>query len=388
MNAAVSSEMIEETNDAADHSFSPDPSVGTHFEQPEAVNNSNDLLNVTINGQSSSELHKQLYQSSKNLIKEGEKNVTLALEVSKQKDELDQLRQEAASFRSVLLQGINGGLTDSNNYEHVSLEALLRIRLQVASTSTSTTTNNDASTPKKLAMDESSVGVIQKLEHKLALEVKHNDELEAKCISLKDELNAATKQNKGVQGLHVKISEMSQRLRNERELKSKLNKDLAGETKKVEALSDHIEKLMVHLKHEAISKARSLADQSLLQRELDMAKTRIEHMSKKNERKDKVITELRETGKLLEDQLRLMDEKYMEIRSKLDWTRSQTSKIVKQKEVEFQHLREKFSLVTSDSTPRSKSHDVSDLLLCSDSTCNSLTTKYVPHSPEFSQCRL
>jgi hypothetical protein len=380
--------MIEETNDAADHSFSPDPSVDTHFEQPEAVNNSNDLLNVTINGQSSSELHKQLYQSSKNLIKEGEKNVTLALEVSKQKDELDQLRQEAASFRSVLLQGINGGVTDSNNYEHVSLEALLRIRLQVASTSTSTTTNNDASTPQMLARDESSVGVIQKLEHKLALEVKHNDELEAKCISLKDELNAATKQNKGVQSLHVKISEMSQRLRNERELKSKLNKDLAGETKKVEALSDHIEKLMVHLKHEAISKARSLADQSLLQRELDMAKTRIEHMSKKNERKDKVITELRETGKLLEDQLRLMDEKYMEIRSKLDWTRSQTSKIVKQKEVEFQHLRENFSLVTSDSTPRSKSHDVSDLLLCSDSTCNSLTTKYVPHSPEFSQCRL
>ena len=115
---------------------------------------------------------------------------------------------------------------------------------------------------------------------------------------------------------------------------------------------------MMHLKHEAISKARSLSDQSRLQRELETMKSRIEHMGKRNDRKDKLIAELRETGKLLEDQLRLMDEKYMEIRSKLDWTRTQTTRIVRQKETELQHLREKFSVV--DATPR---NDVSGSML-------------------------
>ena len=295
------------------------------------------------------------YETTKNRVLEAEKNVSLALEVSKQHDELTVLKHEAAAFRATLLQGINGGVTDSKNYEHVSLEELLRIRLQEAIAS-SAATNDELSASLK---DDSSVSVIQKLEHKLALEKQHSDELEAKCITLKDELAASTKQHEGLENLHVKISEMNGRLRHEREQKSKVQKELAAETKKVEALSDHIEKLMIHLKHEAISKARSLSDQSRLQRELESMKSQIEHMGKKNDRKDKLIAELRGTGRLLEDQLRLMDEKYMEIRSKLDWTRTQTTKIVRQKETELEHLREKFSV--GDTTPK---NDVSGSMLC------------------------
>ena len=288
------------------------------------------------------------YETTRSRVNEGEKTVSLALEVSKQSDELSLLRQEAATFRAALLQGISG-VTDAKNYEHISLEELLRIRLQEA---TAAALHGDSS-QSQISKDESSVAVIQNLEQKLALEVQHSDELKAKCITLKDELAAASKQNKGIDNLHIKISEMSSRLRNEREHKSKLNKELTTEKSKVEALSDHIEKLMIHLKHEATSKAKSLSDQSRIQREMDTMKIRIEHMGKKNDRKDKVIAELRETGKLLEDQLRLMDEKYMEIRSKLDWTRAQTGKIVKQKELELQQLREKFELVM-ESSPRDK----------------------------------
>eukprot|EP00804_Cyclotella_cryptica_P004813 CCRYP_004908-RA/>CCRYP_004908-RA protein AED:0.24 eAED:0.19 QI:0/-1/0/1/-1/0/1/0/335 len=297
-----------------------------------------------------------LYETTQQLVNEGERNVSLALEISKQKDELKLLRHEAESFRAALLQGISG-VTDSKNYDHVSLEDLLRIRLQETPDSASILSNSNAPTHQGLLRDESSIGVIQKLEHKLAMEVRQKDELEAKCISLKEELTAVTKKKEKVDNLGLKISEMSLRLRNEREMKSKLSKDLVEETRKVEALSDHIEKLMMHLKHEAISKSRSLAEQSRLQREMEMLKTRVEHMAKKNERKDKAICELRETGKLLEDQLRSMDEKYTELRSKLDWTRSQTSKIVKQKELEVTQLREKLSLVV-DTTPRHKSNAV------------------------------
>ena len=84
----------------------------------------------------------------------------------------------------------------------------------------------------------------------------------------------------------------------------KLSKEPTEETKKVEALSEHIEKLMMHLKYEAIAKARSLSDQSRLQRELESTKARIDYLDKKNARKDTVLAEQREAGKLLEDQLR------------------------------------------------------------------------------------
>ena len=57
--------------------------------------------------------------------------------------------------------------------------------------------------------DESSIGVIHKLEHKLAMGVKQKDELEAKCISLKGALGAVTKKRERVENLGLKISKMS-----------------------------------------------------------------------------------------------------------------------------------------------------------------------------------
>jgi hypothetical protein len=98
----------------------------------------------------------------------------LALEISEQKDELDLLRRDAEPLRAVLLQGIKGGVKDSKNYEHVSLEDLLMIRLQESPDSASMVWNNDPPTPHVLFRGESSIGVIHKLEHKLAMEVKQN----------------------------------------------------------------------------------------------------------------------------------------------------------------------------------------------------------------------
>mmetsp|Transcript_37196 Transcript_37196/g.77914 ORF Transcript_37196/g.77914 Transcript_37196/m.77914 type:complete len:439 (-) Transcript_37196:122-1438(-) len=297
----------------------------------------------------SSELRQQLFDATKHLVKEGEKNVSLALELEKYKDGLAMLEKDMYAFRSVLLRGINGGVADSNNYTHVGLDELLRLRIQEASVSNQSTNFDDAPLQLQqsgLARNESSVGVIQALEHKLGAEANTNEALEAKCISLKCELEATAKHMEGVENLRLKVSQMVQRLRTEREVKSKFQKDLSTEKSKVEALSDHIEKLMVHLKHEAIAKARSLADQSRLQREMEMMRTRNSVMTKKNERKDQVIAEMRESGTLLENQLRLMDEKYMELRSKLDWTRFQTERIVKKKEEEVKQLRMKFSMIS------------------------------------------
>ncbi|KAL7551690.1 hypothetical protein ACHAWF_014876, partial [Thalassiosira exigua] len=294
------------------------------------------------------QLQQQLYEATKKLVVEGEKNVSLALELEKYKDELSMLKRESESFRSALLRGINGGVADSNNYTQVGLDELLRLRIQESASLQPSCSDEASPQPHQfeLARNESSVGVIQQLEHKLGLEAQQNAALEAKCLSLKEELEESAKHVDGIDNLRLKVSQMVQRLRTEREVKFKVQRELSVEKDKVEALSDHIEKLMVHLKHEAIAKARSLVDQSRLQRDMETMRLRTVAMGKKNERKDQVIAELRESGKLLEDQLRLMDEKYMELRSKLDWTRSQTERIVKRKEEEVRQLRLKFDMIS------------------------------------------
>ena len=236
----------------------------------------------------SASLQQQLYKASRQLVKEGEKNVTLALELEKSKDENKQLKVEIESFRNILLRGINA--SDPNNYVNIGLDELLRLRIQESSTATheSSTSSNDVdSILLQQQSNESSVEVIQALEQKLGHEAQQYDALQAKYNSLKAELEAYEKQTEDANKLRLKVSQMVQRLRKEREVKYKVQKDLATEKSKVELLSQHIEKLMVHLKHEAIAKARSMADQSRLQRELEMMKARNTVAAKKNDRKDR-----------------------------------------------------------------------------------------------------
>ena len=67
-------------------------------------------------------------------------------------------------------------------------------------------------------------------------------------------------------------------------------------------------------------------------------------ISKKSSAKDRLILEIREGSKILEDQLRLMDEKYLELRSKLDYARESGIKKIKQAEKTAADLRLKFTL--------------------------------------------
>ena len=115
---------------------------------------------------------------------------------------------------------------------------------------------------------------------------------------------------------------------------------------------------MVHLRHEAISKAKALGDRMRSLREIDHLKKRSQMMQKRNERKDKAICDLKEGSKILEDQLRLMDEKYVELKMKLDWTRTQGERAVKKKEDEVRELRAKFILVTDLMTEKGSKNKV------------------------------
>jgi len=303
------------------------------------------------------DLRKKIWEASRKLVVEGEKNVNLALQVEQSKDELKEIKKEIEHFRNLLLQGVNGGISDVKNYAHVSLGELLRIRLQEndqRSTAPGETRYDTVTCRKKVLKNDDggtqvagkSIEGVQKLERDLALKRQRNDALERKCASLKDELNAANKGFREVKTMKRKMAQMVERSRHEREMKVKAEREIMTANERVEALSDHIEKLMIHLKHEAISKARALAEQARKQREVELLKARNQKMTARNTRKDRVILELKEGGKILEDQLRLMDEKYIELRTKLDWTRTHTERTIRKKEEEIRQLRAKFALFT------------------------------------------
>ena len=68
---------------------------------------------------------------------------------------------------------------------------------------------------------------------------------------------------------------------------------------------------------------------------------------KRNNVREKFMLELKEGSKILEDQLRLMDRRYLELRAKLDWTRHHADRQVKKAKAAASTLRAKWALATN-----------------------------------------
>ncbi|CAN0343349.1 unnamed protein product [Ectocarpus sp. 12 AP-2014] len=151
-----------------------------------------------------------------------------------------------------------------------------------------------------------------------------------------------------IMALKVKATQLVERLRHEKSARLKAERKTQKVAGKVQVLSDHIEKLMMFLKHEATQKAKAHEQQRRLQKELELVKARSTALLRSNQAKDRVTTELREGSKILEDQLRLMDEKYMELRTKLDWTRTKADKDVRRARAQASALRTKWAILCGD----------------------------------------
>jgi len=148
-----------------------------------------------------------------------------------------------------------------------------------------------------------------------------------------------------MKALRMRATHLASRHRQEKEAKYRAEDALRSSNKKVAALSDHIEKLMLHLKHEAASKAKAFELQRRAQRETTLLRKRNQALVKRNTARERVILEMQEGSKILEDQLRLMDEKYLELRVKLDWTRNKATQEVKKFKAEASNLRARFALL-------------------------------------------
>lgn len=177
-----------------------------------------------------------------------------------------------------------------------------------------------------------------------------DSELAVKVKNLQEELRLALNAAEDIRALKAKILQMTERIRSEKEGKLKAEEEVASARKNVQIMLEQIEKLMKHMRHEAAVKTRlvkQLQDSQNLVKEL---KNNYALILKKNAAKDRFILELHEGSRVLEDQLRLMDEKYLDLRTKLDWARDNGYKKLQKAEKTASELRAKFSMLTGNAT--------------------------------------
>mmetsp|Transcript_33352 Transcript_33352/g.55998 ORF Transcript_33352/g.55998 Transcript_33352/m.55998 type:complete len:523 (-) Transcript_33352:181-1749(-) len=161
---------------------------------------------------------------------------------------------------------------------------------------------------------------------------------------LEHELRVSAGGSQDIKALRSKVIHLNERVRIEKEYKYRAEAELGNSNKKIGMLSGHMEKLVVHLKHEGAHKLRIAEQLRVSERENNALKEKCDLISRKSSAKDRLVLELREGSKVLEDQLRLMDEKYMELRTKLDYARELGAKKIKKAEKTAADLRVKFAL--------------------------------------------
>lgn len=171
-----------------------------------------------------------------------------------------------------------------------------------------------------------------------------DSELQQRIHNLEEELRLALGAAEDIRALKAKAISLVERIRLEKEEKLRCESEQKVYIKKIEMLSDHVEKLMIHLKHEAAAKIKTMDQLRASEKRNETAQLKLGIVSRKAAAKDRLIAELREGSKILEDQLRLMDEKYLELRTKLDYAREVAAKKVKVAQKTASDLRMKFAL--------------------------------------------
>lgn len=149
-----------------------------------------------------------------------------------------------------------------------------------------------------------------------------------------------------IKALRERVTRMSERIQIEKEYKLKAEQDSLTCQKKIQMLGSHMDKLILHMKHEGAHKLRIAEQLRVAQKQHTELQDKYNMIASKSSAKDRLVLELREGSKVLEDQLRLMDEKYLELRTKLDYAREVGSKKIKKAEQMAKELRIKFAFAS------------------------------------------
>ncbi len=183
------------------------------------------------------------------------------------------------------------------------------------------------------------------IQQKLAAYHQHH-KLSDKIKSLEEELKLAASHADDINHLKNRILALTERVRVEKEYKRNFETELISTKRKLDMLTDHVEKLVIHIKREGTQKVKYAEEYRIQEKDMNKLKEKYDNIAKKLSLKDRLIYELREGSKVLEDQLKLMDEKYLELRNKLDYARYSANKKVTKLTKEASTLRMKFAMVS------------------------------------------
>ena len=299
------------------------------------------------------------------LVDLGEKNYNLAQKCKQFKEEAEKFGQEIESARHNLLSRIvdSDPCTDA---KHVALEELCNLFVQKVTaggegrgfeSSTLLTTSgvegsrlgkecSSSAITSSVATYSAPVNTLQiaELEKKLSDLRTHNRQQTSKIEKMRREVEDAREKEDQLKSYADMCHSFRAKLEREKTCRMRAEKNVASANERIVGLSEQVKKLTIHLKHESTKKLKEHKRAMRLEREVEALTNRTATLSRKNAQRERVISELREGSKILEDQLRLMDKKYIELRSRLDWTRTHSKIQVKKMQKEANALRAKWAL--------------------------------------------
>jgi len=179
--------------------------------------------------------------------------------------------------------------------------------------------------------------------------------LTARVDLLQEELRLALHAAEDIKALKEKATHIMGQFTKQREQTHIAEASQRATEKRTDMLCAHIEKLMKCLKMEAASKIK-LAEANRRERMLCFTLTKkLDEKDAKIGHSRKLIAELKEGAYVLEGQLRLMDERFYELRMKLDAARSNQKYYVEKAQKTAKDLRKKFAVIHG---PRHKLDDI------------------------------
>merc|ERR1711991_890675 len=106
---------------------------------------------------------------------------------------------------------------------------------------------------------------------------------------LEEELKLALGAAEDIRLLKAKMNQLIDRIRTDKEIRQKLESDSKLNKKKIQMLSDHLEKLMTHLKHEAAAKIRTMEQLRVSEKETLRMKEKASLIQRKSTAKDRYL---------------------------------------------------------------------------------------------------
>merc|ERR1711998_193079 len=95
------------------------------------------------------------------------------------------------------------------------------------------------------------------------------------------------------------LETLPDKLRRQKDIRLKTEQALDIANEKIVKLSNHVEKLMLHLKHESAAKVQAVKAGKALEKKCSSSKSRVAALNKKVNFRDRVIRELKEGSKII-----------------------------------------------------------------------------------------